>query len=289
METGPRALFSAFSSAPRFWAALSEALFSALSLAGASCDSCHSRNPVEVELVGSEETDLPCVTECMEIRDAKGEGDGKEEDEDDKSKVKVEAARKEDEVEKRQDLEEELEEEKRGVPLHDNDRKQAEEGKQNVSKVEEEEEGEEEEPRKEVEDAEAAETQVQALDASIMSSRPLLEKATPEELKPSPSEHDACCEDRERRCLEKACGRVEMEPFVLLAFLSPLLCSFCQFEANPCDEAKCGLVGMFLSLAFQCFRVLQPKIHHLPVFDLQNGACCTPKHYVLKGHAQNQI
>ena len=43
---------------------------------------------------------------------------------------------------------------------------------------------------------------------------------------------------------------------------------FVSFEANACDKANCGLVGVF---------------HHHLLFDPQNGRFDIAKHYVLKG------
>ena len=59
------------------------------------------------------------------------------------------------------------------------------------------------------------------------------------------------------------CGRVTMEPFVLLAFFPCFTDIFVRFEANRpnlCDEANCGLVGFPLFYTyFGCFGVSEPK------------------------------
>ena len=44
------------------------------------------------------------------------------------------------------------------------------------------------------------------------------------------------------------CGRVKMEPSVLLAFFAQFYRHFVQFEAHLCDKANCGLVGCALVL-----------------------------------------
>ena len=50
---------------------------------------------------------------------------------------------------------------------------------------------------------------------------------------------------------------MSMEPFVLFGFLPPsFIVSFAYFEANPCHEARCGVVAFSLVLlAFQAFTV----------------------------------
>ena len=44
------------------------------------------------------------------------------------------------------------------------------------------------------------------------------------------------------------CGCVKMGPLVLLALFPVQKSCLVEFEANPCDEADCGLVGFSLVL-----------------------------------------
>ena len=76
------------------------------------------------------------------------------------------------------------------------------------------------------------------------------------------------------------CGRVTMEPLVLLVF-SPLFWShvWSNSESNPCDEANCGQVVFFHwnnSHLGRC-RLLGPRFTICRFFDSQNGHFYTPK------------